>query len=422
MYDFLCSLSCIALEYVIWLIIIHSLLNLTYKKAPIRILITLPFVLLTAYSSTTLNNGSINFIVVHVLLFLWIFVVYRISITHTLFLFLSAYIIICIAELCVMPILGLSGNTLVDFTNQLLGLSLSTVCAILIAHFAPLHKFYLFIVKRGTTLKIIISNSFLLCCGIVIYAKVSPKGFMMEFLFLGLISLITIFINIDLFKNHQKIAEQKKQLQAYKDYLPVVENLIQHVRYKQHDYNNAITAIKMMPLSYKDYDSLCENLNKYTNYILVDNETYPLLKINLKLVSGFLIGKCMEAREKKLTLQISINTFNIQTIVPEYNIIEMMGILIDNAFEASSEGDTIFVNISSTNNKLLFKISNSGFTLTPDFIDNIFTIGYTSKTKHESHGLGLPRLKELVDTFKGELKIYNESNTDKIFICFEFIV
>lgn len=422
MQDFLRSITCITLEYIIWFFIMNALLNLNIKKFNMKIFITIPFILLCSCTSSFNNTQSINFILMHVTLFLWIFIYFKTSFAHTFFLFISGYSIICLTELCIIPVIGISGNTFINFPRQLLGLLLSLVLTLLLYFFVPLHKYYQFIIRRDVTLKIIIANSFLLCIGIVILAKVFPHEFMMQFLFLSLISLITIFINIELFKNRQKIIEQKKQLQAYKDYLPVVENLIQHVRYKQHDYNNAIMAIKMMPLTYKDYDSLCENLNKYTNYILVDNEIYPLLKINLKLVSGFLIGKCMEARQKKISLQISINTFNIQSIVPEYNIIEMMGVLIDNALEASSEGDTIFVKISSDNNKLQFKIMNIGFIVTPDFIENIFIIGYSSKSKKNNHGLGLPRLKELVDSFKGELKIYNESNTDKTFICFEFIV
>ena len=61
----------------------------------------------------------------------------------------------------------------------------------------------------------------------------------------------------------------------------------------------------------------------------------------------------MEAERKGITLSISIQNFALQTIVPEYELLEMTGILLDNAIEATAESEIIKVSIDSYQAKVV---------------------------------------------------------------------
>lgn len=125
-------------------------------------------------------------------------------------------------------------------------------------------------------------------------------------------------------------------------------------------------------------------------------------------------------------LNIELETFELYSKVPEYILVEIFGILIDNALEATDCGETAFVNINNDNNKIHFTTRNKGFKLTQAHRNNFFTQGYSTKNNSlfskEHNGLGLPTLKSLViDQFGGQIILRNDSyeGTD---ICFEIIV
>lgn len=220
-----------------------------------------------------------------------------------------------------------------------------------------------------------------------------------------------------------KLQENQKELLAYQQYLPIVEGLIDEVRTRQHNHDNTIQAISALPFSYKDYDTLVQAIQEYSNQSFSEKLPSSLLKLNYKLVAGFLYYKVKEAKHQGKNLQITIKNYALQTILPEYILMELLGILIDNAIEAVTEGDTIFLTLDSTHSKVYAEITNPGPIIDGTLLHNMFQKGYTTKSSNkEQHGLGLFYLKNKLAAYNGTVTVFNHTENDTDYITFKILV
>ena len=171
------------------------------------------------------------------------------------------------------------------------------------------------------------------------------------------------------------------------------------------------------------YDSITKALKSFEKHAEIDHTKLELLKINLKLVAGFLISKSSDAKALGKNVQIKIKNYNLSTSLPEYTLIELYGILMDNALEAISEGDTVFIEINSKDGKIIFNIRNKGPVITPKLRESIFQKGYSTKNA-DSHnrGIGLYKLKNTVDENNGIIILDNEKYSNDNYISFTIIV
>ena len=97
----------------------------------------------------------------------------------------------------------------------------------------------------------------------------------------------------------------------------------------------------------------------------------------------------------------------------------MFGILIDNALEAVSEGTIIPLSIDSKDAKVWIEISNPCPYISDALLEQMFQIGYTTKTTAEEHGLGLPFLSEHVKKYNGTLLCQNQTKSGENYVTFK---
>lgn len=98
-----------------------------------------------------------------------------------------------------------------------------------------------------------------------------------------------------------------------------------------------------------------------------------------------------------------------------------MGILIDNAIEATEPGHTFSLILDSKNEHIRFQTKNEGGEISSELRKKMFVRGYSTKTSAEvrtSRGQGLPNLKELVDHYNGKIYLDNETFHEHTWICF----
>lgn len=232
--------------------------------------------------------------------------------------------------------------------------------------------------------------------------------------------ILLIFLFVDIFYLHKQYDVQKKELENYQLYIPFLEERIDSIRIRQHDFNNHLQTLHMLPLTCTDYDSLKDALLSYEDKINVQEEQMPLLRLNKKLVAGFLICKMAECEKENKMLQVEIRNYCLNCHIPESTLIELLGILIDNAIEASPEGETIYLEINSKENQVHFIVKNPGTKLTPQLRTLFFQKGYTTKEISDSpRGLGLYKLKQITDSNHGIIILDNELLEDKEMISFE---
>lgn len=295
------------------------------------------------------------------------------------------------------------------------------IITLVIYLFAPLNKLYNFINKQNFITKILTVNSSVIATIIAKYIKSSDNIYYINIFYILTAFLIIVIINILLVSSRDKIDSQQKEINAYNAYMPIIDQLILEVRERQHNHDNHIQSIQMLPTVCHDYDEICAALSDYTSHMIAENNSSSLLKLNLKLVAGFLFSKCNYAKSCNKTLDIHINSFQLMTSVPEYILIDLIGILTDNAIEATEDGGVAHLYFSSLDNKISIKTANPGPTVTPQFINMISQTGYSTKhvTDGKPHGLGIPTLIKTIKKYNGQLTIENEIIQDTTYICFQ---
>lgn len=302
-----------------------------------------------------------------------------------------------------------------SLTNNLLLL----VLALVLYKYAPLNLVYSYIMTSNLYIK---SLEVDVCIALFVFILLSGTNFgrHADYTIVFIFVSYMISINVETIYYQKRTDRQAKELESYEKYLPIVEEMISYIRLQQHDFNNHLQAMQMLPLAHTDYNSLKQAIMSYSGKAGLIPAHLEVLKLNMKLVAGFLISKSEECTLHKKNFEIDIKNYSLQTVVPEYTLIEIMGILIDNAIEACSEEQNIYVQIDSKENKVHFYISNPGPELTPELRSLFFARGYTTKQHDkEQHGLGLYKLKKIADSYKGMIILDNRTRNGQQLVCFE---
>lgn len=237
---------------------------------------------------------------------------------------------------------------------------------------------------------------------------------------------ILFFLAINEWQKANADAEKKKtQLEMNRLYYDAYDELILLIRERQHDMKNHINAILGMIYTIDNYEELVESQKKYCDDVVIKNkETKLLLAVGNPLIAGFLYRKFQEAQKVGITIEQKTISKENSYFIPEYELIEMMGVLIDNAIEALIEMEwkekRILVKINDKEAELLVSIANISRYYDPDEIIKFFQRDFTTKGK--GHGIGLPKLKRMVQERDGDVVVTNEKMDDGNYLEFCIIL
>lgn len=397
---------------------------LIHKKPHItpRIIPGVLLVICMSIYSVFINNQFVSIILFIPLQVITLAYSQRMRLSEFIWMYVVEYIIITFCEVPVA--FGLSFFRLDAGINSLFGSIFTFAIIVLICHFTPVTKLYSLYDNSSVKVKIIISNTSLIAILTALYFRVSPDNFIDNMIMLAVCILIILFVNIEIAMTQYDLASKQKQLEAYKHYLPIVEDLIKEVRMRQHDYDNTIQAITSLAITCSTYEELSAAINDFTDHIIASNITLNLLKLNFKLAAGFIFSKCNEAQSAGKTLTVKIDNYILNTSVVEYDLIEMLGILIDNAIEATPEHSEAFIELSNRGEQSVFTIMNLSPVISDTSIKKIFSDGFSTKKRNDGrpHGIGLSRLSGMVRTYKGSIDASNRDIDGTNYICFRLIV
>ena len=120
-----------------------------------------------------------------------------------------------------------------------------------------------------------------------------------------------------------------------------------------------------------------------------------LLSFNLKLMSGFLYSEYAKATNQNIQLSFDIKNYNIHTIVPEYVLTLLIGILFDNAIEACKlceDKKHIWFKCVQESGKIILSVKNT-------YCD-------MNRIKKEGlHGIGLKNVEHVITSYGGTYSI-----------------
>ena len=229
------------------------------------------------------------------------------------------------------------------------------------------------------------------------------------------IAIILIDLIIVLTKYAQYYIDSQDKLKQEKTYNTTLSNLVDSLRIVKHDYNNILQTINgyIVTKEYKGLEEHFKQLYKESNCIATTESVNPSV-INQPAVYAIVGSKYNTAMTKNIKFDVDVET-NIKEINFNFtDLSRILGILLDNAIEATEQADTKEMSISFSYNKRkqadMIEIKNHIKSNTKIDLNKIFDKGVSSK-KIKS-GLGLWEVKNIISK-KHNSQIYAniENNT-----------
>jgi len=395
---------------------LFPVLNFTfYIKPNKKLLFIYSLIVYIFYSYIMISNNNNVLFLVPIFLFIYLLIIYKkilISIILTGFI----WILICISDgitgVVFISFLGYSHNdisnySMPDLLSQFLLFFITFLLSKLIR--VILLKFFNKIdIKFEIPKKLPMTFLFSLILIIfaiyetIFYANLKSLASSailynaLTLLIFFMFMLVILYYSFTFLINKHK-ANEYLQL---KDYTNMIETMYSDLRSFKHDYLNILSTLE----TYIEKQDIVGLKNFYYNELLPESNIIISKDISLSLLSHIKISPLKALLSSKFTtahshgIKVSIELIddiehvNMSTI----DICRIIGILLDNAIEASVLCDNKFIHFAmvKTDNQTILNISNSCLSSTPP-IHKLYTKNFS--TKGENRGIGLNNIKDIIN-------------------------
>ena len=154
------------------------------------------------------------------------------------------------------------------------------------------------------------------------------------------------------------------------------------------------------------------------------------MSVGNPLIAGFMYSKIQEAENKNIKVEYQIEIKKEASVIPEYELVEMAGILIDNAIEALNKMEDgtndfndekkIYIYMQESKEHMEMIVANTSNYYKDDLTERFFEVGYSSKGK--GRGIGLVKLKRMVHEKNGEIVVSNELHHGRNYLTFTITI
>ena len=205
----------------------------------------------------------------------------------------------------------------------------------------------------------------------------------------------------------QHRVQARRRTAMLEQYLPLVEELIEQVRARQHDFNNQMMAVAAAVSAAHDLQEAQEAVTSLLQHVRLDGADKELLKCDSKVISGLLFGKMKQAELKQVRVEVTVAGAFLRRALSEADWVELIAILLDNAIEAASPGDVLYARAIEEADSLRFSVLNPHAALTNVEFIQMFRRGWSTKGE-AGHGYGLYNVRQIVERHGGKIITGND--------------
>ncbi|MGN0306008.1 MAG: sensor histidine kinase [Lachnospiraceae bacterium] len=205
-----------------------------------------------------------------------------------------------------------------------------------------------------------------------------------------------------------KLSEKEQEIEQTQQGQEDFQELLMNIRLRQHEFKNHLLVILSTQYTYKTYEKLVRAQKEYLGRVKDDNKYYSLLLISNQQLAGFLYGKLQSIEEYGIAVECAVKTELNALSIPEYNMIEILGIFMDNAIEALErleENRKFFLGIREMGEHYYFELRNVFPYIAYEERIRWFEKGVSHKG--EGHGLGLYHARQLCEKWGCDIQCDN---------------
>lgn len=358
-------------------------------------------------------DASYNFIFSAIVFFLMTWYLYKKSLFESFYATIITISIMIVVQLGILVILSLFlENVGKNFSFGMLAQSIGILFIFIFTKYVPLNTVFDFINKRNKIFIGLIMNSFVLMFVILVYWENDIEGFFENTILIGISVIVLSALNFLYLAKGLENEHERAKLEMYNRYQKITENLIEDIRLRQHEFDNHIQAIKMSKSSNIDKEYI-ENLEKR-------NDLSSLIKLESSLLGGLIYGKKNEAIKKNIDFKVSIESFCSLKDFREYELIDIVGNLLDNAFEAVKDSKKKYVSLDfkKEGSQNIIEVQNNYRYLSNSEISKMFEKGVSTK-EGNGRGFGLYNIRNILKKNNSRIEVQNETHQDENYIGFK---
>ena len=355
------------------------------------------------------------------LIFTTIHLIYRESILESIYIFIITTASILLIQFIVVSILELLSSSIeYNFENGLFAQVIFLFAILLISKYLPLNIIFDFFVANNRVFKYLLLNIFLILLVLWFYWLADMDQILRNIISISVLSIGMLYINLVFLRNGLINKHEEQQRKIYEQYLPVIDELMDKLRAKQHEFDNHIQAINMLTLTSTDYETIVKSMKLYINELETDNYIKDLSKLDNKILAGFIYSKIKKAHELNVSFKMEIENYLFKIEMKDYELIEVLGNLLDNALETGIEGNRVILKLTKKEDMNVIQISNKHPYLKKDIVNKMFKEGIS--TKSHTRGYGLYNVKQIVHKYNGETQVYNDELDGENYVVFNLIL
>ncbi len=350
---------------------------------------------------------NLNFIIQYIITILVIKVIYKDTLKDTILEISMVVIIDMILQLVLSPV---AHKLISDYYTK--GIIVELVECIIIIILSKLGLFNIaFFSGMASKISVYFISIFSLYFIILkiiwkYHSKLIINNIYTSILILSVLSISQILIYICLVKE----TKEREKLRVSNEYNAVIDEIVQEIKRRQHDFINYKNTILGMADVLDDKD-IKPSIIRYMNS---ENETddiiNKLIYIDNVVIRSIIYRNICKASKYDINFKYEIENNILDNILNYQEISNVLSNLLNNAFDENIKNEcltkSISVEISLKNNEMHLIVANTLSKGNTPNLNDLFKKGYSTKSKnYTSRGYGLYNVQQIVKSHNGNIKI-----------------
>ncbi|MBR0596635.1 sensor histidine kinase [Sinanaerobacter chloroacetimidivorans] len=263
---------------------------------------------------------------------------------------------------------------------------------------------------------LIAGNLFVLSIFTLYIWDTNSKAFYGDIGILIMFALLWVIMNVYLMKKLTDERKQKEMIIIHEQYMEMTENLINGLYAEKHEFRKHIQTIEGLIHTNKSEDAI-KSIEDYINELTINKREQGYKNISYQtgdsVVNGLLYVKANDAAQNHISFYyLPAKTFP-DFPCQKYELIEIIGNLIDNAFDYVKNLELndrkVFITLDIENDQKIIEVRNTYFPQTSENYGLMSKKGYSTKDG-DRRGYGLYNVKSTASKYNGKLNIFCEEN------------
>ncbi|WP_312647934.1 sensor histidine kinase [Aminipila sp.] len=398
-------------------VILMSLFSQQYFKSKIKLLTSIAIMSVMIGVLDLMDTPSIS-IVVYVIIIIGLNITVKRSIFNILFeMIFATAITILIEHVLVMLFYKVQGIESLDFINRCIQLFITFIICVLLGLNRKLQiKVQFFYEKYQEEFYLIAVTLFCFSMIEVFLWKSNNELVFRQSAVISAYTAIWFLLCSFLLKKLIENRRQKENIRLHEQYMETTENLLDGLYSEKHDFNKHLQAIQSL-CEYEEEKQAVKEIELYIEALkekeLNRKKTTVSINTGNGVVNALLYSKRKETEKRGIQLFYIPSGIFPQFPCETYEIVQIIGNLLDNAFEyvdeLEEEQRIVMLCISEKENKKQIEVRNTYFVEKSGQVS--ISPNKNSSTKvGERRGYGLQNVKTITFKYHGKFNIFHEEN------------